>query len=397
MTNWLILVGHQDMVSFETLTALCTSRLAGTSHQHSEVQRLDGYNLVVVCADGPVSVENYEALFASLGVRGGEDRVVVFCHGGRDYFGSGGSPSEVADAFMGSFPGFLFRSFRATEERKDSNYPYWYTIQAHVWLAQGQNEAQGLSRWEGAPQWDEIASAAAPKPARPLSVLKHDIAHFFAPLDLDLQHAATLPAAQQPAYIADALKGGDYYRRRLADLWWVVVRGRVDGKTWLVESEPCARPESSELPGRLLEPSRGRDALLRGAEDRSVVELIDDDARQDSVVRSVWPSLLAFCGLTSSDSGPFDTRAIRPSCREFGDKADAPIFEFVCLLDGLFGTSKGTGVTKTSVTRLLSHFANLESGDGWRVTRHDTPIRSLHDWALAVDDCLGTIRDHAKG
>lgn len=170
---------------------------------------------------------------------------------------------------------------------------------------------------------------------KPLCLLKHWIAHLFLPIDIDLQGIYEVNKVDQNKvikYLKEVLeekKGNtSYYRQRLADLWYILVKGKIDNGEWMVEKErkiengklkiEYHKKSLSNTANNIdcipVPPREDCDNLL--ANGVAVIDLFAKDGKliidEKYDIKEVWKDLLKHSGLIYDESNPFKLDKIEP-------------------------------------------------------------------------------------
>ncbi|MGQ9691634.1 MAG: hypothetical protein ACUVQY_10350, partial [Thermoproteota archaeon] len=187
-----------------------------------------------------------------------------------------------------------------------------------------------------------------------LSVLKHRIVHLFLPLDIDLQGIAEVKKKDKVKaneYLNEVLEevskevlkekepASNYYRQKLADLWYMV-----------------ARKENGKSEKKLL------------ANGQAIIDLISEQLKKSEVkdqqqdVVTYWTKLLGNCGLTFNEDAPLDPSKIQPD-------ENSEIFKFMFKLDECVTNQKCDNIDE--------------------ILKFDkTSEIFFHKWFCALDECL---------
>jgi len=213
-----------------------------------------------------------------------------------------------------------------------------------------------------------------------LPLLKHRIAHLFLALDIDLQGISEVED-KKIEYLKEVLdeKKNEpkdnqdnpcYYRQKLADLWYMVVK--KDFSSQKINECEIVRPTQNEnsLPER-----------------KAIIDLIEDEKKKNEEVKKYWKLLLKICGLKFDNNNPFDSSKINPD-------ENLPIIKFMCLMDSKIKKNK---IEQQDVNKILNYFSELNNNKGWEVKgAKPEVIKSFHDWFCALIDCLDKIREKLK-
>ncbi len=196
------------------------------------------------------------------------------------------------------------------------------------------------------------------------STLKHKIMHIFLPLDIDFQGISkvytqegsqkavdhlkdmlrsVLSSKNEPSFPKDKDNKPAYYRQKLADLWYAVVK-----------------KEFSDI----VSPSENIKKLIGN---NAAIDLIPKEKMIDQKVNSTWKKLLETCGLKYNDSNQFNDKKVKPD-------TDSDIFEFVCQLDDLLAKNN---VDKNDVDGILKF--------------------KFHNWYNKLGECLDELREKLSG
>jgi hypothetical protein len=218
------------------------------------------------------------------------------------------------------------------------------------------------------------------------SLLKHRIAHLFLPLDIDLQGIEEVKNQEvrnqerdriSVKYLTEVLEekrdgpevngSACYYRQKLADLWWMVGKFKVQSSEFKNDN-PCIKerqysvPPSSELETQITE---------------SILELVGKDA--DERAPEKWDEIEKLKALLLELSG-----LERNTSSLLKPQLSSPIFQFMCLLD--------CGIKEQrydNVDQILRYFSAGQDISG----ASPNPLKSFHDWFCAVHDCLDKLRN----
>jgi hypothetical protein len=217
--------------------------------------------------------------------------------------------------------------------------------------------------------FDKLAGLIKKKPIVPnFSLLIHRIAHFFLPLDIDLQGISEAEDAKKIEYLKEALrekKNNHYYRQKLADLWYMVIKEDFEGRK--INEYEKVKP---------------RDSRQLLANDKAIIDLIKESGKQDKV-KDLWEVFLDLCGIKYNSRKPFENKF---------SMINSPISSFMCLLDKKIEKNMINMIEKPDVEEILNYFM-----EGWKVEGANPEIiKSFHDWFCALMDCLEKIREGLK-
>lgn len=242
-----------------------------------------------------------------------------------------------------------------------------------------------------------------------LSLLKHRIAHLWLPLDIDIQGIMECwnNGRKEDAriYLKQALesKGGDiqHYRRKLADLWFMVAKGKMEDGRWKIdgfEKQEGISKKQEFVPGA---PRKKSEELL--AHNQAIIDLINDEKRKNEKVKKYWKTLLKLCGLNFKENEPFKkgnkTEAeIYPQSSNF-DIQDSSILKFMCYLDCLIQNQEN--ITPNTVNELFQKEAELFKTLSEelktltpepQIAQSELQMTDLHSWFCALDECVNNLR-----
>jgi len=222
--------------------------------------------------------------------------------------------------------------------------------------------------------FDKLAGLIKKKPTvSNFSLLKHRIAHLFLPLDIDLQGISEAEDAKKIEYLKEALrekKNNHYYRQKLADLWYMVIKEDFEGRK--INEYKIVKP---------------RDSTQLLANDKAIIDLIKESGKQDKV-KDLWEVFLDLCGIEYNSRKPFENKF---------SMINSPISSFMCLLDKKIEKNMINMIEKGDVEEILNYFSKLNDNKGCKVKgANPEMIKSFHDWFCALDNCLDKIRKGLK-
>jgi hypothetical protein len=237
------------------------------------------------------------------------------------------------------------------------------------------------------------------------SLLKHRIAHLFLPLDIDLQGIYEVGKQSKDAavgYLRDVLenKCEKFYRRKLADLWFMVVKGKMEDGKWKIDNnekeikggklmvDNFGKEEFECIP---VSPRNNPDELL--ADGKAIIDLIKEKKR-DKEVEKFWKTLLKICGLHYDENEPFKKSEIYPQSSIFG-LPNSSILEFMCYLDWLIKNRNTLSESeKQEAVSKATNFEELKKLVDSLSSILNLPSSGLpfHDWFVALNECLDKLR-----
>lgn len=208
-----------------------------------------------------------------------------------------------------------------------------------------------------------------------ISLLKHRIAHLWLALDIDLQGIQEVSSHRKGGvkFLQDVLrikiqrdkngrpidnKGNvveqakaaldtHHYRRKLADLWWMLSHKIFNGE---------------------FAPSENKVQML--VEGNAIIDLIGGESRRKERVQEAWNQVVQTCGLSYRNDSLFNIE---------GYDRNSSIFKYMSLLDEKI---KKKTIDKTDLKEVME-FPRKGFGE----------FKSFRDWFSSLDDSLDKLRD----
>lgn len=222
---------------------------------------------------------------------------------------------------------------------------------------------------------------------KPFSLLKHRIAHLFLPLDIDLQGIKEVKKSEARGqkqdgtsvrYLEDVLKDKEpaYYRKKLADLWFIIAGGKVD----FSKANGALECKNGKITQCEPVPLTDEDKQNLLADGMSILDLIEKSEKKEEIKKSnEWENLLELAGLKNVNDNKYEPK-------KFGE---SPILKFMCELDSRITDQKYDEIDKIlkfdELDKMLaSDFSHLTSDI------------SFHRWFCALDECLDKLRSELK-
>ena len=185
---------------------------------------------------------------------------------------------------------------------------------------------------------------------RHLTLLLHRIAHLFLPMDIDLQgilecwndRGKDIAKKYLQEVLNEKSNGSNdnsgnsiYYRQKLANLWYMVIKGRIENGVWSADDKEKEIENGSSMVKCSSErkvkcvfvpPCDDVEELL-ASKKFAIIDLIID-RKEDEEIKEHWKTLLEICGLHFDKDDPFKKEEIYPL-------PDSPILQFMCYMDCL--------------------------------------------------------------
>ncbi|MFW9873910.1 MAG: hypothetical protein ACFFG0_12455, partial [Candidatus Thorarchaeota archaeon] len=169
-----------------------------------------------------------------------------------------------------------------------------------------------------------------------------------------------------------------YYRQKLADLWFIVTKGKIEDRRWIIDG---CMPREMKTPEEFncLPTPPIREFIKLLANDKHAIFDLILEKKEDNEIKIYWETLLDICGLHFSKD-PFNKAEIYPEAEVFNPKSsDSSILQFMCMMDSEI---------KKYITDKDSFLSNFPL---------QAPPISFHEWFCKLDDCLGKLSDRIKG
>ncbi len=230
-----------------------------------------------------------------------------------------------------------------------------------------------------------------------LTLLIHLIAHLWLPLDIDLMGILECWNDEKKKdiakdYLKEVLesKSANYYRQKLANLWYMVVKGKMDDGRWKIgnkEKKKEDRRLTMECGGKgkiecVPVPPKDPNLLANGND--AIIDLIDDEKKKIEDVKKYWEILLNICGLDYENDAPFNKEKIYPQSLIFKSQ-DSPILQFMCLMDcKIQKLNNGKTIESADVEEIF--------GFDWNKLNSELEVTDFHSWFCTLDECLNRLR-----
>ncbi|MEO0136375.1 MAG: hypothetical protein ABIL40_10825 [candidate division WOR-3 bacterium] len=259
---------------------------------------------------------------------------------------------------------------------------------------------------------------------QPFSLLKHRIAHLFLPMDIDLQGISEVKSKNNIEKAVEYLKevveekkdNPAYYRQRLADLWYILVKGKMENGKWKMEKERKIEngklkidyfeliPKDTELKTGCVPVPPRQDCESLLAEGKGVIDLLAEDGKlkvenggKQQEIINWWNKLLTLCGLQYDNGNPFDKTKIYPQSSVFNSQSSkSEILQFMCVLDCKIQkySQNENSISNSDIDEILeSKMLNEILGSNFSHLKSDI---YFHWWFCALDKCLDKLREVIK-